>query len=223
MTLTCAWRLAARVVIGSGAVLLVTDVANRTASVDRTIGCFTNQVVLAGLVDDGCTLADQLDEERSLILDAFDHSRLPYDEMVRTTQPTRRGGDDPYGQLKVVLQNIPPREVIVGGIQIAPIDLLPIRAKNDILVNAVEHAGGLLVDVDYRADRYEAATISRLLSAFHTAFERLATHRDTSVAELVEVAVARLEALDARNASIFASTARNMLAGGLDRAPGTTR
>jgi hypothetical protein len=212
MALTTAWRTVIRFLGGPGLISIATDVANRRAEVERTIGCFTNHIVLVGPVDEAGTLHALLSAERTLVLDAFHHDGVPYDEVVRSAGIRRPlEGPDPFSQVKLVLQNVPPRQVDLAELTLAPVDVANRFGKGAFLTNVIDGEDGLLLVAEYPPDVFEPA----LVELFFTCVERTLALLVADPDLPIRTVLAELEwthaDLSCRQSADLANSARSML------------
>ncbi|WP_413456470.1 condensation domain-containing protein (plasmid) [Glutamicibacter sp. FR1] len=116
MVLSAAFKWALYEVTGQTDLLVGTPVSGRDRpEVEHLIGFFVNTVILRTNLEGIQSFRELVRRERDVILDAFSHQSLPFDELVRTLNP-KRNSQVPY--LSVLMNFLPPTpdsENIVGG------------------------------------------------------------------------------------------------------------
>ncbi len=154
---------------GDSDIVMGSPVANRPLSqLNDLVGCFVNTVVLRTNVSDNPAFSDLLLRNRTTILEAFEHSGLPFERLVETLNPERNSAYSALIQVMFVLQNNQDFALNLGGVDaqavLAPAD----SSRFDITLNAVPKADGIRLEWEYNSDIFTQATIERLNRCFVT-------------------------------------------------------
>lgn len=157
-------------------IVVGTDVANRRCvEVERLIGFFVNQLVLRADLSGDPTLSELLRRVRKVVLDAYEHQDVPFDQLVKELNPVRHPDRSPLFQTKLVLQNIPFTLPSSSAVTVARQMIDNGTAQLDLLLILHEMASGLQGIWQYNTDLFEAKTIARMSQHFSVLLKTLAT------------------------------------------------
>jgi hypothetical protein len=162
-----------------------TPIAGRTRSeIEGLIGFFVNTLVLRADLSGEPSFRALVRRVRQAALGAYAHQDLPFERLVVALQPERNATHTPLFQVMFVVQNapMPPLESPDMKVELLEPDIG--AAKFDLTLFLEEKADGLHAMVEFDADRFEAATIDRMLGHFQTLLEELSAHPDQPVATL---------------------------------------
>ena len=183
---------------GQEDVALGTDIANRNrAEVEALIGFFVNQLVLRVEVRARESFSALLKRVREACLGAYAHQDLPFEKLVEELEPERDLGRSPLFQVKLIWQNAPREELILGETRgISSDELLSASelqtAKFDLTV-AITDTGDdcpdLVGAVSYSRDLFEEETIGRLISHYTNLL------REVAHGDLIERSISELSLL----------------------------
>ncbi|MCC6487429.1 MAG: amino acid adenylation domain-containing protein, partial [Candidatus Hydrogenedentes bacterium] len=144
-----------------------TPIANRNRrEVEGLIGFFVNTLAMRTRFTEDSTYREVLAAVRASALAAYAHQDLPFDHLVAELQPERDLSRSPLFQVMFVLQNAPRAEERPLGLSVSRMPYEAQRARFDVTMTASEHAGGLMLGVEYNTDLFEQATMSRFLEHF---------------------------------------------------------
>jgi malonyl CoA-acyl carrier protein transacylase/NRPS condensation-like uncharacterized protein/acyl carrier protein len=147
-------------------IVVGTDIANRNqVEVEDLIGFFVNQLVLRTNLSGNPSLSELLQRIRKVVLGAYEHHQVPFDQLVREINPIRFPNRAPLFQVKLVLQNLPvPSKHSI--ITIDPLLIDPGVAQLDLLLALTETASGLQGVWQYNTDLFEVSTIEKMSHHF---------------------------------------------------------
>ncbi|MFI7673196.1 amino acid adenylation domain-containing protein [Actinophytocola sp. NPDC049390] len=153
----------------------VADVCVGTATAGRfvpeaeeLVGYFVNPVpvVLTAVADR--SLDGVVDE----VLTALDHTRTPFDELVRVLRPDR--DRHPWFQVWAVMQSPRPHGELAPGLTVEPVRVRPPRTALELMFDTTPQPDGSWeVVLLWRADGISADTAGELLSRLHKAVAEL--------------------------------------------------
>ncbi|WP_010112978.1 condensation domain-containing protein, partial [Burkholderia oklahomensis] len=151
----------------SGATRLAigTPVANRPRpEFEPMIGFFANTLVLDVDVSNEPDFATLLARCRGVALEAFAHSRAPFDEVAR--RRARDAVDTPLFHAMFALQSAPLREPRLGASTIDVVPVFPAAAKFDLTFMLEPRADALHAALEHRSDVLDAPTADQWLASF---------------------------------------------------------
>ena len=152
---------------GQDDVALGTDIANRNrAEIEGLIGFFVNQLVLRVKARASESFSELLKRVREVCLGAYAHQDVPFEKLVEELQPERDLSRSPLFQAKLILQNAPGEGLELEGVRLSGGGGEVETTRLDLTVAMTEVGGGLVGDVNYSRDLFEAGTIERLMSHY---------------------------------------------------------
>lgn len=179
---------------GNDDVVIGTTAANReNADVNQLIGYFVNTLVLRHHVDTQQTLAQALQAHRSVILDAFEHQHMPFEQLVEKLQH-KRATYNPLFQIMFTLENVPLGSLALDGGQMELLPQPQADAKFDLSLSTFETDDGLQMLWDFATDLFEETTVRAMADHFHTLLEAIvAQGADVPLRDLHCVSAAHIE------------------------------
>ncbi|MCU0490000.1 MAG: amino acid adenylation domain-containing protein [Chloroflexaceae bacterium] len=170
---------------GQEDILVGSPIANRTRrEIEGLIGFFVNTLVLRGDLSGNPSFSELLSRVRQAALGAFANQDLPFEYLVEAIQPERDLSRSPLFQVMLVLQNAPSEALELSGLTLRPLDESSGTAKFDLLLSFVETANGLLGEIEYNTDLFDASTIARMVSHFQTLLEGIVAEPTQTIASL---------------------------------------
>ncbi|WP_375772564.1 non-ribosomal peptide synthase/polyketide synthase [Archangium gephyra] len=170
---------------GQTDVMVGTDIAGRThADTEGLIGFFVNQLVMRGDLSGDPTFRELLGRTRQVALGAYAHQDIPFEELVRVTNPERSLAHAPIFQVKLVLQNTPATELRVAGLTFKGAENDAGAARFDLTLFINETPAGLSCTCNYSTDLYEAGTIARMFDHLQVLLESASANPDTRLSAL---------------------------------------
>ncbi|MBM9838421.1 amino acid adenylation domain-containing protein [Rhodococcus hoagii] len=145
-------------------VVIGVPVAGRGApALDRAVGMYVVTVPLRTRVAFGDAFTDLLDRVRSVGLDAFAHSILPFEDLVADIVPERIPGRHPVFQVVLAFQNHLQPSTDLAGIEVEHIDVPAVSARFDLefTLDPLED-GSVDLTVTYASDLFDAETVRSL-------------------------------------------------------------
>lgn len=170
---------------GGSDLVIGTDVANRhQGESESMVGFFVNQLVLRCRLNPAQTVATLLNDCRRIALDAYQHQDLPFDALVADLLPQRDAAQSPFYQIKLVMQNIPQRDLALDGLTVEDVDLEAHQAELDLLVNVIPDGDGYTIVYDYASGRYGATAIAQFDKLLRAALQMLIADEQAQVSQL---------------------------------------
>jgi len=171
---------------GQADILVGTPIAGRNKiESEDLIGCFINTLVLRADFSQDLSFEDLLSHVREVVLDAYAHQDLPFEQLVDELDIKRGLSHTPLFQVMFVLQNAeqPPE----GGFSDLNLSFMTAKnsvAKFDLTLVVQEKAGNIYGMVEYSNDLFDQATIERMTGHFGSLIEAIVTNPRQRVSEL---------------------------------------
>ncbi|MFZ6027917.1 MAG: amino acid adenylation domain-containing protein [Chloroflexota bacterium] len=180
MTLLAAFQVLLYRYTDQDDVVLGSRIAGRNRrETEGLIGFFVNTLVLRTDLSGNPTFRALLERVRLVTLDAYAHQDLPFEMVVEALQPQRDLSRHPFFQVMFALLNFPLKNLELPGVAANPLVLDNGTAKFDLDFSWSETADGLLGQVEYNTDLFDAGSIQRLLAHYHRILEAIVADLDT--------------------------------------------
>ncbi len=136
------------------------------------LGCFLNTLALRTDCSGEPSFRELIGRVRDVTLEAFANQDVPFEALVEKLQPQRDLGSTPIFQVLFTLEDADREAVISDGIELRWEPFGTATAKFDVSLYLWRRPDGLSGSVEYRTDRFDAATMehfaehyTRLLAA----------------------------------------------------------
>ncbi|MEA2560961.1 MAG: hypothetical protein QOH06_2465, partial [Acidobacteriota bacterium] len=156
---------------------------NRT-ELEGLIGFFVNTLVLRTDLSGDPGFDGILERVRQATIGAYIHQELPFEKLVGELAPVRTLAHAPLFQVMLVLQNLPRRELRIGGALGSVMPAEERTAKFDLTLGLVERGAGLAGAFQFNSDLFDAATITRFADHFRTLVEGAVANPAVRLSEL---------------------------------------
>jgi len=144
-------------------------IANRNrAEIEPLIGFFVNTLVMRGDLSGDPAFGELLRRVRKSTLEAYAHQDLPFEHLVQKLRPERHLAVTPLFQAVCAMQNAPVGRMDLPDLTLAPVDLVPTTTRFDLELHGWEMEDGLLAQVAYSTELFDAATVRRLVGQLET-------------------------------------------------------
>jgi amino acid adenylation domain-containing protein len=170
-------------------IVIGTPFAGRNRSeLENMIGYFINPLPLRIDLSGDPTFLELVQRARETAVEAFAHADVPYEMVVRETNPERDLSQTPVFQAMLVLHNpewISSRPTFQpSGIRAAELSHTKGWSKFDLLLGMSERRDGLNATFEYSTELFKAETLSRMLEHFRTLATNAATRSDVRLSKL---------------------------------------
>jgi amino acid adenylation domain-containing protein len=174
---------------GQDDVVIGTPFAGRNRTeLESMVGYFINPLALRLDLSGDPTFAELLGRARETVLSAFAHADVPYEDVVRVTNPQRDMSQTPVFQAMMVLHNpawqTDRPKFQPEGIRCAEISHEKGWAKFDLLVGMSERTTGLNTTWEYSTELFKPASVARMMEHFGTLAESVAASPDRPISRL---------------------------------------
>ncbi|MER5704375.1 amino acid adenylation domain-containing protein [Micromonospora sp. NPDC002296] len=170
---------------GQSDIAVGSPVTNRThVDVEPLIGFFVNTLVHRTAVSGELTFAELVARVQEGASAAQRHQEVPFEAVVEALRPERYLSQNPLFQ--VCFSFLPARPLrSPAGLTVERISgVRNATAKFDLWISVVDRNDDLLVEVEYDSSVFDHATIDRLLAAYRTLLDEVASATDTTIARL---------------------------------------
>ncbi|WP_415843370.1 amino acid adenylation domain-containing protein, partial [Xenorhabdus thuongxuanensis] len=168
MTVLSAWSLVLARLSGQEDIVIGTPVANRPRhELEGLIGFFVNTLALRITFNDDLSVADLLAQVRERALNAYAHQDLPFEQVVEALQPERSLSYNPLFQVMLALNNTPAQALTLPGLQLTTLAQAHRNAHFDLTLSLSETEAGLVGELEYATDLFDAATVKRIVGYFN--------------------------------------------------------
>ncbi|MCL2782203.1 MAG: AMP-binding protein, partial [Actinomycetia bacterium] len=177
---------------GQREVVIGTPVANRLRpELEGLIGFFVNTLALRLGLGGMPTGREVLARARTAALGGYDHQAVPFERVVEALHPERSLSHSPVFQAMLVLQSAAPGGgLALPGLAAAELDLGSLGAKFDVTLSLSETDGALAGTLEYDADLFAAARMTRLAAQLGAVLEQLAAAPEAPLWRLALVGAA---------------------------------
>jgi amino acid adenylation domain-containing protein len=155
-------------------IVIGTDVANRNrGETESLIGFFVNELVMRTDLSGNPTFHELVARVREVTLGAYSHQDMPFDRLVDALKIERSPAHHPLFQVCFLFQNTPSISVEVKSLTISMLPVENAVARFDLVLHAWESGQGMQFMLEYNADLFMPATITRLLDLFKSLLDIL--------------------------------------------------
>ncbi|MDR7123155.1 MupA/Atu3671 family FMN-dependent luciferase-like monooxygenase, partial [Rheinheimera soli] len=149
-------------------IVIGTTVANREqAEIANLLGFFVNNLVLRADLSDSPDFVTLLQRNKSLLLDAYTHQQVPFEQVVERLQPERSLNHTPLFQIMLVFNNNEKGQAEMPLLDITSIVQTHNVAKYDLTLNITEQNNGeLLLEWQYNCGLFKPQTIEKMAEIF---------------------------------------------------------
>ncbi|KZN67216.1 hypothetical protein N473_08315 [Pseudoalteromonas luteoviolacea CPMOR-1] len=170
---------------GEDDVAIGSPVAGRTQKqLNDLIGFFVNTVVIRAQADKRLTFNQYLTKQKAVILDAFKHQSLPFEQVVEAVKPERSLSHQPLFQILFALQNNDVVDIDLPDLHIEEAPLESLNLKFDLEVNAVEQGSEIELEWRYSCALFNESTIKAMAGAFNVLIDAALSGPDWPVSRL---------------------------------------
>ncbi|MEO6829537.1 MAG: condensation domain-containing protein [Acidobacteriaceae bacterium] len=142
------------------------------------IGLFVNMLVFRCQFQGEPSFREVLRRVRATALEAYDHSDLPFQELVRALKPDLRSRRSPLFQIMFGFDS----DTRPGqGVQLVQLDTDPGTAKFDLTLELHESSEGISGSFEYCTDLFDAAAIEQLSQQFLALLEKVTSQPDQPI------------------------------------------
>ncbi|MEO6196445.1 MAG: non-ribosomal peptide synthase/polyketide synthase [Thermoanaerobaculia bacterium] len=166
-----------------------TPIAGRDRlEIEPLIGFFVNTLVMRGDLRGDPSFGEIVARTREASLAAYAHQSVPFEMLVDELRPERSLRHAPLFQVMFALQGAPLEEAGMGlpGLRVAAVESARRGARFDLSLLVQEAGRGLVAELEYGTDLFDAPTARRLAGSFERLLRAVAADpaRPLSLASL---------------------------------------
>ncbi len=166
-------------------IVMGTPIANREQQqVENLIGLFMNTLVLRANLADNPAFAELVGQSKTMLLDAYAHQQLPFEQLVSRLQPQRSLSHSPLFQVMLVMHNNESGQLALPGVSVAPLGAGDEVAKYDLTLNVKHDEDGLLLGWQFSDALFNLANIEQMAANFEILLEAMVNQPQTGVLSL---------------------------------------
>jgi len=169
MTLISGFSILMAKYSGQDDIVLGSPIANRNhKDIESLIGFFVNTLVLRHDLSNNLSFNDFLQQNRNVILEAYAHQDISFEQLVEELQPTRSLSHAPLFQVLFVLQNAPMGKLELPDLSIIPINQDSAISKFDLsmILEVNDETSEIDGTVEFNTSLFHPDTIKRLISHY---------------------------------------------------------
>jgi amino acid adenylation domain-containing protein len=148
------------------------------------IGYFVNTLVLRTSLSGSLTFRELLKRITSVVLDAYEHQRVPFEKVVEAINPERNLGYSPVFQIFFSLYSKQVHDVELEGLTITPFPIKRKMAKFDLSFEIEEYKGIIWVDIEYRTDLFNQTTIENMSRHYINILDWVVGRTDNDISQI---------------------------------------
>lgn len=151
----------------SSDVIIGSPISNRTDErLEKAIGFFNETLVLRSEVNGNASFRELVGHVNGTVLEAFDHSAVPFEALVKELHPPRQENVNPIFQAMFLYHDVPESPSFGPGIDLEyePFDLGV--AKFDLTLYVSNDQDSLSVIVEYATDIFKAERMKQLVDQY---------------------------------------------------------
>ncbi len=185
MTLLAVFATVMHRYTGQPEMVIGAPIANRTRrEIEPLIGFFVNTLALRADVAGDPSFIELLRRLRATTLDAYAHQDVPFERLVDEIHPERDLSLNPLFQVMFALQNAPIDPLALTGLQVEALERPATSALFDMVLDVWEIDGGLVGNLQFNTDLFDAPTMERFAAHFATVAAAATATPDAPVSTL---------------------------------------
>jgi len=170
---------------GSEDVVMGTPIANREQSeVSDLIGFFVNTLVLRSDLSGNPKFTELLLRNKKMLLEAYAHQQMPFEQLVEVLQPERSMGHSPLFQVMFVLQNNEAQALELPGLELNTLETHAATSKFDLTLSVSETKWGIACNWEYATSLFNESTIETFARRFELLLQGIVSNKETRLFEL---------------------------------------
>ncbi|MBS1803319.1 MAG: amino acid adenylation domain-containing protein [Acidobacteria bacterium] len=203
MVLSAAFSVLLRRYTRQEDILIGTPTAGRLKSgFESLIGFFVNNLVLRMNLTGNPSFVELLQRVRAVTLEAFEHQRTPFDQLVEVLQPERSTDRSPLFQVLFSLHNSAMPNMRFSELEMKQVDFTRSWARFDIAADVYPYESHFRCSFEFNSDIFDEETIQRMLRAYMQILDRASSEPDLPISRLALLCEAeRREVIDDWNST----------------------
>jgi amino acid adenylation domain-containing protein len=188
MTLLAAFNAMLYQYTGQTDLVVGSPIAGRNRpEIEGLIGFFVNTLVLRGDLSGNPSFRELLKRVREVCLGAYAHQELPFQKVVEALQPKRERSRGSLAQVFFAFQNVPRQQLTIPGLTVIPVRTDLGNAKGALTLFMWQAEECLAGSLNYAADLFNEATISRMMEHFQTLLNTVVADSERRLLDLPQL------------------------------------
>jgi amino acid adenylation domain-containing protein len=146
-------------------------VGRRRRELEGMMGYCVNTVALRSAFSDGLTGLELLKQVRRVVVEAYDHQELPFEEVIEARSLHRARSLSPLFNVMMVWEDDPLSTFIVKDLEVAHLAWEPTASEFDLVLMVVNKVDGLGLALLHDSTIFEDSTIDRMLEQLEILLE----------------------------------------------------
>ena len=151
---------------------------------EDVMGYCVNTVALRSELSDGMTGQELLKQVRRVVVDAYDHQELPFEEVIEALSLQRARQLSPLFNVMMVCEEDPLSSFTVKNLESAHLPWEPTAAEFDLVLMVVNKVDGLDLALLHDSTIFDDSTIDRMLGQLETLLEEFLNKSDARLDQL---------------------------------------
>ncbi len=143
----------------------------RRKELEDVLGYCVNTVALRAELSDGLTGQELLKQVRRVVVEAYDHQDLPFEEVIEALSLQRARQLSPLFNVMLVCEDDPLSTFHIKNLDVTPLPWEPTASEFDLVLMVVNRANGLDLAFLHDATIFDDSTIDRMLGQLETLLE----------------------------------------------------
>jgi non-ribosomal peptide synthetase component F len=143
----------------------------RRRELEDMMGYCVNTVALRSAFSDGLTVLELLKQVRRVVVEAYDHQELPFEEVIEARSLHRARSLSPLFNVMMVWEDDPLSTFIVKDLEVAHLAWEPTASEFDLVLMVVNKVDGLGLALLHDSTIFEDSTIDRMLEQLEILLE----------------------------------------------------
>ncbi len=156
----------------------------RRKEFEDVMGYCVNTVALRADLSDGLTGEELLQQARRVIVDAYDHQELPFEEVIEALSLQRARQLSPLFNVMIVGEDDPLSTFTVKDIEVTHLPWEPTAAEFDLVLMVINKADGLELAFLHDSTIFDGSTIARMLEQLEILLEEFLTKPEARLDQL---------------------------------------
>ncbi len=148
------------------------------------MGYCVNTVALRSIFSDGLTGQELLKHVRRVVVEAYDHQELPFEEVIEARSLERERSLSPLFNVMMVWEDDPLPTITVRDLEVTPLPWEPTASEFDLVLMVVNKTDGLHLALLHDSTIFEDSTIDRMLEQLEILLEEFIKKPDTRLDQL---------------------------------------
>ena len=155
--------------------------ANRPVeALERVVGYFVNMLVIRAPLAEPAPFREVLRQVQKAVLEAMARQDVAFEQIVGELAPAREGNRNPLFQVAFAVQNQPRGSIAFAGLAHEVLSLRGSASKFDLTLEVGETNAQPWVEIEYRTELFDEATIARLASHYLAVLSAVTAAPDTA-------------------------------------------